>query len=148
MAGRKGAATAEDQSQDTQEQQQSSIDVDELANKVGEKIASEFNLDNLKAFLKELLTEMGYSDKEITPDLMHKAFLAMPAEKRDPTLRELGLVPTPGFFSSLLGWHNIEHMRSRGWQNKVAGTMGLLYQGAAIGLAIYLGVDWYRSSAA
>lgn len=146
MAGKKGAATAEDQSQDTQEQQ-SSIDVDELASKVGEKIASEFNLDNLKAFLKELLTEMGYSEKEITPDLMHKAFLAMPAEKRDPALRELGLVPTPGFFSSLLGWHNIEHMRSRGWRNKWAGLVGIFYQGVAIGLATYLGIDWYKSRA-
>lgn len=65
----------------------------------------------------------------------------------DETFRGLGIVPKPGWVSAVSGWHNVEHLRAAGATNKVAGALGIAYQAAAWGLAIYLGVDWYMGRA-
>jgi hypothetical protein len=129
---------------------ESAVDEAKIAVALGQEMAKQLPsmLEKLKDAQAEMLKDLGYEKTEITEELIFRSFQAMPAEKKDDLLRKHGLVPTPGFFSSITGWHNIEHLRSKGWQNKVQGAMGLLYQGAAIGLAIYLGVDWYRSRAA
>jgi hypothetical protein len=138
------AATAEK----AEEKVETTVDEAKIAEDVGKKMAEIFDLSKIKEAMAEMLKDLGYGTQEITEELIFKSFQAMPAEKKDDLLRRHGLVPTPGFFSSITGWHNIEHLRSKGWENKVQGAMGLLYQAAAVGLSIYLGVDWYRSRAA
>lgn len=142
MAAKSGAAAEAATEQETQKA------ADDLAKKVADELAKKFDFANLKSVLAETLKGMGVKENEITDDLIFTTFQALPAEKKDEMLRKVGLVPTPGFFSSISGWHNVEHLRSRGWRNKVAGGVGLIYQGAAIGLATYMGVNWYRSRGA
>jgi hypothetical protein len=103
--------------------------------------------EKLVEALKEMIAEaVEASAADITDEQVMETVKALhKSGKLDAVLRNLGLVPKPGIFSAITGWHNVEHMRSRGFSNKLAGAMGIIYQGVALGLSIYLGVDWYRN---
>lgn len=106
------------------------LDPEKLMDQLREMIAEAINAS------KEDITEEQVMD---TVKSLHKS------GKLDTVLRNLGLVPKPNWFSAVSGWHNVEHLRSRGASNKLAGLAGIIYQGVAIGLSVYLGIDWYRN---
>lgn len=151
MTRTKGGSTAEKievvTAGNVVEDTQGKLTPEEFALKVGQEIGKHFDMGVLKDLILGAAEELGYEPKEVDDETIFAVWSAMPSEKKDTLLRKIGLVPTPGLFSSITGWHNIEHLRSRGWRNKVSGAMGIIYQGAAIGLGTYLGVDWYRNRA-
>lgn len=93
----------------------------------------------VRALLKEALGEDDPSDAELAKalDALHSS------GKLDGFLRNVGLVPKPNFASALFGWHDIEHMRAKGFSNKVAGLSSLTARLAALALASWEGYKYF-----
>lgn len=115
------------------------------AQDLGKKIAEKLDYKGLKVLMTSMLKASGYADEEITDELIYEAFMAIPTDTIVPLLRKCGLMRAPHWLSSLTGWHNAEHMRSKGARNKFAGLVGFVYQFAAFGLAGYMGYDYLRN---
>lgn len=106
---------------------------------VEELVKRGLNFDTLKENLSDLLQAANIepTDENIEEAIhrLHKS------GKLDDTLRQAGLVPRPGFFSAITGWHEVEHLRSKGFTNKLVGAKNL---GMQIGLMILGAVHGYR----
>ena len=111
---------------------------------VAAKILKELGTD-AQASLKLLIAEEGgvnvanISDSDVFDVVceMHSAGTL------DDTLRAFGLVPKPGFFSAISGWHDIEHLRSEGFTNTVAGLVGLATKGAVYAYAAWQAWEYF-----
>lgn len=60
----------------------------------------------------------------------------------DETLMDLGITPVPGFWSAISGWHDIQHLRTRGLGNKTAGLVGLATKAAVVGYGAFKAAEY------
>lgn len=78
--------------------------------------------DNLRKFMAEAvdvkIEEMTDEEMDHAMKVLHKS------GKLDPLLYRAGLVPKPGFFGAL-GGHDVNHLRSKGFTNKMTGALGI-----------------------
>ena len=91
-------------------------------------------------FKNAIANELGIKKSSVTEKQLYQCVHAlMRSGTLDIALRDMGLVPKPSIGSAILGWHDFEHLRSRGLANKVAGgtaitaKLGLLIIGALKG---------------
>ena len=95
---------------------------------------------------KQLAAGLLINISEITDEMALESLDSFHSSgEADAMWRAMGLVPKPGWVSAFTGWHNFQHLWTRGATNKLAGIVGIAYQGLAIALSVYLGVSWYRA---
>lgn len=95
--------------------------------------------DKVRQMVGEALGKQNPSDDEVSAamDKLHKS------GSLDPFLRSVGLVPKPGIFSALTGWHDVEHLRSKGASNKIAGVTSLSCRIAVLAYGCWKGYEYF-----
>lgn len=113
---------------------------------VAEKLAKGLGITDAKVMTasirKQAAEFAGVEEKDIDDATLAALIMEIHASgKADDVMRDFGIVPKPGWFSGLSGWHDIQHMRTKGFGNKVAGGSSIVAKlgCATAGVLILLG---------
>lgn len=79
---------------------------------------------------------------KVSKENIHAALKGIPEDDLNEILRTAGLTPEVKLWHWLTPWHEVEHFRAAGFNNKMQGAKGILGQ-IAIGILAYLAGDKY-----
>jgi hypothetical protein len=105
----------------------------------------------LKEGITQLMKVLGTyiqdkTGKELSESDLREIWNKMDKDKKQAFLFSSGLVPEPGVVGAITGWHDIQHLRSKGAGNKTAGIWGIATKSAAVALAVLAALGRIRWS--